>query len=71
MRGSGESGGAAAAEWWRRGEGESEQLRQLKFQRALDNDRAFGSLGDPYKYRANWVFGLSPKKVFRFLALLR
>jgi hypothetical protein len=57
--------------WWRRGEGESERLRQLKFQRALDRDRAFGLLDRSLQIHAVLSFRSRPEKSFSVLALLR
>jgi hypothetical protein len=46
-------------------------LRQLKFQRALDRDRAFGSLERPVQIQAVLGFLSRPEKSFSVLALLR
>jgi hypothetical protein len=63
--------GGGSGVWWRRGEGASERLRQLKFQRALDRDRAFGSLDRPLQIQAVLSFRSLPEKSFSVLALLR
>jgi hypothetical protein len=50
-------------------EGEGEQLREVKFQRAIDMDTPSVRSFAPYKYKPIWIFGLG--LIFFFLVLPR